>query len=135
MTNAICFIFSIACVFFDLLFSLPSRRNSDPGAHSRFYSPLLITVRALHAYREKSSESALSSLVDSRRIAPAHARRSQQLPWPIFYKRIFFCKTQVGFRRHWVVSQLRIPVSGKHFTPQTDQIDYNLDHLVPHLPL
>ena len=41
-------------------------------------SPLLpTTVRALHFYREKIS--ALSSLVDSRRIVLTHARRSQQL--------------------------------------------------------
>ena len=35
--------------------------------------PLPITVRALHSYREKIS--ALSSLVDSRRIVLTHARR------------------------------------------------------------
>ena len=40
-------------------------------------SPLPTTVRALHFYRKKIS--ALSSLVDSRRIVPTHARRSQQL--------------------------------------------------------
>ena len=41
-------------------------------------SPLLpATVRDLHFYREKIS--ALSSLVDSRRIVLTHARRSQQL--------------------------------------------------------
>ena len=39
--------------------------------------PLPTTVRALYFYREKIS--ALSSLVDSRRIALTHARRSQQL--------------------------------------------------------
>ena len=39
--------------------------------------PLPTTVRALHFYREKIS--AVSSLVDSRRIVLIHARRSQQL--------------------------------------------------------
>ena len=39
----------------------PCSRNSDPGSHGR--------VRALHFYREKIS--ALSSLVDSRRIVLA----------------------------------------------------------------
>ena len=39
--------------------------------------PLPTTVRALHFYLEKIS--ALSSLVDSRRIVLTHARRSQQL--------------------------------------------------------
>ena len=41
------------------------------------FPPLPTTVRALHFYREKIS--ALSSLVDSRRIVLTHARRSQQL--------------------------------------------------------
>ena len=53
---------------FALLFSLPPSSNSDPGSHSRLFSPLPTTVRALHFYREKISE--LSSLVDSRRIVP-----------------------------------------------------------------
>ena len=39
--------------------------------------PLRTTVRASHIYREKIP--ALSSLVDSRRIVPTHAGRSQQL--------------------------------------------------------
>ena len=39
--------------------------------------PLPTTVRALHFYPEEIS--ALSSLVDSRRIVLTHARRSQQL--------------------------------------------------------
>ena len=47
-------------------YSLPPSRNSDPGSHSRLFSPLPTTVRALHFYREKIS--ALSSLVDSRRL-------------------------------------------------------------------
>ena len=47
-------------------------------------APLPTTLRALHFYREKIS--ALSSLVDSRRIVLTHARRSQQL---ILF---FFCK-------------------------------------------
>ena len=47
-------------------------------------SPLPTTVRALHFYREKIS--ALSSLVDSRRIVLAHARRSQQLTLFTFFK-------------------------------------------------
>ena len=45
--------------------------------HIAVSSPLPTTVRALHFYREKIS--ALSSLVDSRRIVLTHARRSQQL--------------------------------------------------------
>ena len=41
------------------------------------FPPLSTTDRALHFYREKIS--ALSSLVDSRRIVLTHARRSHQL--------------------------------------------------------
>ena len=62
--------------FLSLLFL--SSRNSDPGSHtgSRLFSPLPARVRALHFYRDKIS--ALSSLVDSRRIVPTHAPRSFQ---------------------------------------------------------
>ena len=65
-------IFSIPFIIFALLFSLPPSRNSDPGSHSSLFPPLPTTVRALHCCREKIS--ALSSLVDSRRIVPTHAR-------------------------------------------------------------
>ena len=70
------FLFYFICIPFIVfapLFSLPSinSRNSDPGSHSRLFSPLPTTVRALHFYREKTS--ALSFLVDSRRIVPTYA--------------------------------------------------------------
>ena len=60
----------------------PCSRNSDPGSHGR--------VRALHFYREKIS--ALSSLVDSRRIVLTRAinRRSQQL---ILFFYFYFANT------------------------------------------
>ena len=63
-------------------FSLPpiDSRNSDPGSHGRFFS-LLTAVRALYFYREKIW--ALSSLVDSRRIVPTHARGALS-SWPFF---------------------------------------------------
>ena len=61
---------------------LPPSRNSDPGSHSRL-SPLptinMVRVRALRFHRETAS--ALSSLVDSRRIVTIHPRyngRSRQ---------------------------------------------------------
>ena len=70
--------FSIPLISFALSFSLPPSRNSDPGGHIAGSSPPLpATVRALQFYREKIST--LFSLVDSRRIVPSHARRSQQL--------------------------------------------------------
>ena len=55
--------------------SLP-RRNSDPGPVSRLFSPLPPPHydTRLHLYREKTS--GLSSLVDSRRIAPMVPRNS-----------------------------------------------------------
>ena len=52
---------------------LSNSRNSNPGSHSRFFTPLATTVRALHIYREKGS--ALSSPVESRRTHINHNRR------------------------------------------------------------
>ena len=67
--------------FFSLSrFSLLLSRSSNPGSHtSRLFSPPLHYVRSVPCifYREKIF--ALSFLVDSRRIAPTHSRRSQQL--------------------------------------------------------
>ena len=71
---------SIPFIIFALLFSHPPSRNSEPGSHSReaaSFPPLPTMVRAMRFYREKIS--ALSSLVDSRRIVLTHARRSKQL--------------------------------------------------------
>ena len=65
-------VFPIPFIIFALLFSLPPSRSLDPGSRSRLFSPLPITVRALHCYREKIS--ALSPLVDSSRIAPPSGR-------------------------------------------------------------
>ena len=60
-------------------FSLSLNRNSDPGgSHSRLFSPLPTAVRAFHPYREKTS-----SLVDSHRIVPTHARHSAVDPFLI----------------------------------------------------
>ena len=69
--------FSVPFTTFALLFSLPPRRRSDPGSHSRLFSPFSTTVRALNFYRETIFDP--FSLVDSRRIVPTHAKRSQQL--------------------------------------------------------
>ena len=66
--------FSIQLIVFALLVLLPpSSSNLYPGSHtnSRLFSLLLTTVHALHFYRE--TDSALSSLLDSRRIVPTHA--------------------------------------------------------------
>ena len=59
--EASAFIFPIPLIILALLSSLPPGRNSDPGSHTRLFSPLPATVRSLHFYREIS---ALASLVD-----------------------------------------------------------------------
>ena len=65
----ISFLFSIPFIISALHVLLPLSRNSDQGSHkARLFST---TVRALYFYREK--DSALSTLVHSRRIVPAHA--------------------------------------------------------------
>ena len=85
------FFFATTLIMFALLFPLPLTRNSNPGSHSRLFFPSpLRTVRALHFYREKTW--ALSSLVDSRRIVPTHARRSQQLTILFFVFLFWFAK-------------------------------------------
>ena len=65
------FYFSTPFIIFTGLVLVPPSRNSDPGSHSRLFSPLPTAVRALHFYREK--DSALSAIVDWRRIVPTHA--------------------------------------------------------------
>ena len=80
--------YQVYIIFFALLFFVPPSRNSDPGSHSRLFSPVTHTaVRALHFNREKVP--ALSPLVDSRRIVLTHARRSQRLILSVKY---IFCK-------------------------------------------
>ena len=86
------FFFPILFIYVRSCLSPPSSRNADPGSHSRLFSPLPTTVRALHFYREKSS--ALSSLVDSRRIVLTHARRSKQLILS------YFCKIENAKSHH-----------------------------------
>ena len=71
----ICVLFFCCPIYLSspFFFSLPLSRNSDPGSHmydSRLFSPLPATVRAFHVYLDKTPT--LSSLVDSRRIAPTH---------------------------------------------------------------
>ena len=65
--------FFIQFIMFALTFSLPPTVvvTQIRGHIAGSSSPLPTTVRALHFYREKIS--ALSSLVDSRRIAPTQA--------------------------------------------------------------
>ena len=94
------FVYYSATTFFFLLF-FPSHLLSSPflvvtqirGHIAGSSPPLPTTVRALHFYRENIS--ALSSLVDSRRIVLTDARRSQQLI--LFF--IFATKFEVWPRR------------------------------------
>ena len=81
--------------------------------------PLPTTVRALHFYPEEIS--ALSSLVNSRRIVRTHARRSQQLILFFF----FFCKwIQISPRRD---SNSRINTSSIRGLPLVHRGDRPLD--------
>ena len=66
--------FNIPFILFALLFSPLLVVTQIRGHIAGSSAPLPPTVRALHFYREKIS--ALSSLVDSRRIVLTHARRS-----------------------------------------------------------
>ena len=54
-------------------------RNSDPGSHSRHYSPLPTTVRA-YIFLSREGFSTFS-FVDSHRIVPTHAKRFPQSIW------------------------------------------------------
>ena len=70
----------VPCNIFALLFSFPpiDKSIAQIRGHTTGSSPpSLTTARALHFYRERIS--ILSSVVNSRRIAPTHARRSQHL--------------------------------------------------------
>ena len=64
--HLIFFLFFSSDLLYLPFFSLPPSRNSDPGSHSRLFSPLPSTVCALLCSREKIS--ALSSLVDSQHL-------------------------------------------------------------------
>ena len=79
-------VFSIPFIVFALLFSLPPSRNSDPGSHNRLFSPHTHYGPCL-AFLSREDFSSFS-LVDSRGIALAHARRSQQLI--LFLQSFFF---------------------------------------------
>ena len=65
-------------LYLPFFFSLPTSRSSDPGSHSRLFSPLPTAIRALPFL---SREHFSSSLVGLRRTVLTHAsrRRSQQL--------------------------------------------------------
>ena len=65
-----------------------SSPNSHSGSHSRLFSPLSTTVRALHFYRVSREELSPSFLVESRRIAPTNPRKAALSSWSFLY----FCK-------------------------------------------
>ena len=72
------FLFSILPIhYLRPSFSFPPSRNSDPGSHSRLFSPPTPQYGSRLAFLSREDFS--SSLVDSRRIVLTHARRSQQL--------------------------------------------------------
>ena len=65
----LCFFFSILCIIFDNLFSLPPGRSSDPGSHSRLFSPPTHYGPCLAFLSRQDFLSTLSSLVDSSLIS------------------------------------------------------------------
>ena len=74
----IMYLFFIPFILFALLFSLFLQVVTQIRGHTAGSSPPLpTTVRALHFHHDEIS--AVSSLVDSRRIVLTHAGRSQQL--------------------------------------------------------
>ena len=85
------FFFSIPFIF-ALSFSLPPCRNSDPGSHSRLFSPPTHYGSCLAFF---SREDFSSSLVDSCRIVLTHARRSQQF---ILFLFLFFLQINSKYR-------------------------------------
>ena len=72
------FLFSNTFIISPLLFSLPPSRNSDPGSHIAGSFPLPTTYGSRPGFLSREDFRS-SSLVDSRRIVPSHAKRSQQL--------------------------------------------------------
>ena len=77
------FLFLFLFIFFPIYylrpsFSLPPSRNSDPVSHSRLFSPPS-PLRFVPCIFYLDSISALSSLVDLRRIVATQGRRSQQV--------------------------------------------------------
>ena len=99
------FVFVFVGVFFHPIYYLRHSILSLPvvtqiGGHIAGSSsplPTINRVRALHFYREKLS--ALSSLVDSRRIVLTHGRRSQQLI-PFLFLQINSKSRHGGIRTH-----------------------------------
>ena len=76
-------------------YSLPPSRNSDPGSHSRLFSPPTHYGSCL-GFLSRGDFS--SFLVDSRRFVLTHARRSQQL---ILFSSFFFFFLQINSKsRH-----------------------------------
>ena len=89
--------FFIPFIIFALLFYLPATnsRNSDPGSHSRLFSPPTHYGSCLVFFFSREDFS--SSLIDSRRIVLTHARRSQQ--FILFFYFIFANKFKISSRQ------------------------------------
>ena len=98
-----CFFFSNNYLFHPVyylrpvLFSFPASRNSDPGSHSRLFPT---KVRALHSFYRVETSALTSLLVDSRRIVPTHATRSQQLTHFVIFAIINSKSHHSGIRTH-----------------------------------
>ena len=95
-------------VIFALLSSLPPSRNSDPRSHTQkalASPPHLRFVPCIFIASEKTSP--LSPPVDSRRIAPTHARRAQSeegRQWRCTKCECFNCRTDRSWSK-WCAVQ------------------------------
>ena len=92
------FCFSIPFTISTLLFPLPPSRNSDPGSHSRLFSPSTHYGLCL-AFLSREYFRSFFTLVDSRRIVLTHATRSQQLVL-FFFLQINLKSRHGGIRTH-----------------------------------
>ena len=91
--------FSTPFIIFALLFSLRPSRNSEPGSHSRLFSPTHYCSSCLAFFIARRLQLFLASSTP-RRIVPTHARRSQQLILFIFRKKHVQNITTAGFELH-----------------------------------
>ena len=70
------FFFPIRLIIYTLFFSISPSCNSDRGPHIKSPPPVPVGVRAFHVTARILQ---YSSLIISRRMVPAYARRSQKL--------------------------------------------------------
>ena len=107
---------TIPFIVFALLFSLPSSRNSDPGSHSRLFSPPTHYGSCLAFLSREDFSSFFPRRLASNWLL-THARRSQQL--------ILFSFLQINSKsRHGGDSNSRTDTSSIRGLPLVHRGDY-----------